>query len=55
MEMASVWMRLTLSAATVVQTTQELCVINIDDCLSNPCGGHSQCVDGVNTFDCMIV
>jgi len=31
----------------------ESCEIDIDDCISSPCGNHGRCLDGPNTYTCM--
>ena len=28
----------------------DLCEINVDDCIDNPCLGNGSCVDGVNSY-----
>lgn len=29
------------------------CEVNADDCLSNPCQQYEQCVDGINSHQCI--
>ena len=30
----------------------DLCDVNIDDCVDNPCGEKGACVDGIESFTC---
>ena len=31
----------------------DLCEINVDDCIDNPCLNNGSCVDGVNSYTCV--
>ena len=33
----------------------DMCEINVDDCVDNPCLNNGSCVDGVNSHTCMCV
>ena len=32
-----------------------VCLIDVDECLGNPCGNGGSCDDGVNSFTCRCV
>ena len=31
----------------------DLCEINVDDCIDNPCLNSGSCVDGINSYTCV--
>ena len=35
--------------------TGELCEVNIDDCIDEPCKNGALCIDGINSYLCFCV
>lgn len=29
-----------------------MCLVDIDDCVSNPCKNGGECIDGINSYTC---